>query len=213
MLDRRKNTLGLPSKKYTKKDFYPGPGIDHQKYLKIIDEIRNKNREGADIRIVGLGNPEEDKVKESIEKEDQIVSEEIAKMSQDNPETKVIIMYGDTHLAENKIPHLVEEKLKESGQEKKKIIIYQDVSRLYFKFMEQYGRHPVSGTDVVKLSDESYSIFTEHPLKKKLRCLGSLRTGQEPREIALNGVNPEDLIKDSLGDYTDWDKDYFESLT
>jgi len=195
MLDRRENPLTVPKRKYTKKDIYQGNlGIDHNKYLEIIEDIKKRNQKENQekIKIIGLGNPEDRK--EDIQKENKIVSRKTAELIYNYPNSQIILFYGENHLAENRIPKLIKELLPEKKEKRKELFIYYDIPPLYFRFLEKHQRPPRPG-EIVEIKPNTYCIFTEHPLKRNLRSLYSLLNGKNPREIDLHEEKIKELVK------------------
>lgn len=212
MLDREKNPLTIPDREYKKDSFYHNClGMDIEKYQKIIENIREANEvnEETQIEITGLGQDiNKGGEEESLSKENEIVAEKISEMALAEPMRKQIIFYGENHLAKNRMPDLVREELKKRGIERKTLTIYHDVPRLYFRFVAENGRSPAPG-ETIKIDRQSFCIFTEHPLKKELRCLYSLTTGKTPKEIDLR----EEKIKELISEWKDtgeWAEEFFE---
>lgn len=212
-LDREENSITIPDKNYKKSDFYHNcTGMDIEKYQDIIKNIQeaNKVNEETQIELIGLGNPYEQKKgqEETTKKENDIVAQKIMEMSLAEPMRKQIIFYGENHLAKNRMPFETEKKLKEKAIERKQLIIYHDIPKLYFQFTEENKRPPTPG-EVVRTGQDTFCIFTEHPLKKELHCLYSLTTGKTPREIDLHDDRIKEIVKQWKAD-GDWSAELFE---
>ncbi|MGE4234212.1 MAG: ChaN family lipoprotein [Bacteriovoracia bacterium] len=110
-----------------------------------------------------------------------------------NPTRKLIVLYGDLHLASNHLPKFIEANLKEKQLKKNICVIFQNAESIYWKLAD---RKAESTVDVVCLEKSKgkkrYCIFNTTPWVK----LQSFLTWTENQQ--LFSTNTEDNDEDDL---------------
>ncbi len=93
--------------------------------------------------------------KGSLDERDANAAFKISKILDDNPESKLIVFFGELHIAPNKLPHRVKALLPDVKQ----TIIHQNLDEVYWKLKEQ-------DDEVVKFTDREFCLQTSPPWVK-----------------------------------------------
>jgi uncharacterized iron-regulated protein len=97
-----------------------------------------------------------------IRKRDQYAAQRLVSILQNDPEAKVVVVFGESHVATGHLPARVRELLKRSNLERRELIVVQNVERIYWQLAEQ-GHHHV---EVVRCSPSRFCVFNASPLAK-----------------------------------------------
>ncbi len=97
-----------------------------------------------------------------IRKRDQYAARRIAAVAESDPDAKMIVVFGESHLASGHLPERVREILKARSLERRDLVIVQNVERIYWELAEEGHQH----VDVVRCSPSSYCVFNASPLAK-----------------------------------------------
>jgi len=98
-----------------------------------------------------------------ISRRDNYAAEKIFDIVTDHPDSKVIVIHGESHLAKNHLPGKVEKIFSENKiPARKKLILVQNIDRIYW----QLAVNGVPHEDAVKLDDEKYCIVNITPIVK-----------------------------------------------
>ncbi|MBI5360428.1 MAG: ChaN family lipoprotein [Planctomycetes bacterium] len=140
-----------------KTDYNRTWGFEWAHYKPVIEFARANH-----FRIEGL-NSNPAKRQTGLVSRDKFAARIIAKLSAQNPGYIVTVLFGDLHITENHLPGTVDAILQKNGKERKKLIVHQNIERLYWKLAEQELEHIA---DVLKLNEYSFSVMSTPPLVK-----------------------------------------------
>lgn len=93
--------------------------------------------------------------KGSLDERDANAAFRISKLLEENPESKLLVFFGELHIAPNKLPHRVAT----IQPEAKQTIIHQNLDEVFWKLKEQ-------DDEVVKFSDSEFCLQTSPPWVK-----------------------------------------------
>ena len=116
-------------------------------HYKLIFELAKEHN----IKVIALN------TKGSLSKRDKHSSEIIANYSIENPESKILVLYGELHITKNKMPAI----LKKSCPNLKQVIIHQNLDEVYWKLVKT-GKEQ----GLVSFSDDEYCIISAPPWVK-----------------------------------------------
>ncbi|MEW5807299.1 MAG: ChaN family lipoprotein [Acidobacteriota bacterium] len=97
-----------------------------------------------------------------IRKRDSFAAEKIVNLFQTFPDTKVIVIFGESHLARNHLPRKVKEKLKKANLEKREVVVVQNVDWLYWERIDR----GLDWAEVIKVSDGRFCVFNSSLIAK-----------------------------------------------
>lgn len=97
-----------------------------------------------------------------IRKRDKYAAQRIAAVMESDPTAKIIVVFGESHLASEHLPERVRELLKARNLERRDLVIVQNVEEIYWELAEGGYQH----VDVVRCSPSSYCVFNASPLAK-----------------------------------------------
>ena len=97
-----------------------------------------------------------------INKRDNFAAEKILHLFRSFPETKIIVIFGESHLAKNHLPRKVKQKLKKANLEKREVVIVQNVDRIYWERIERGLEY----ADVVEVSERKFCVFNSSLIAK-----------------------------------------------
>ncbi|TDI14247.1 MAG: hypothetical protein E2P04_01030 [Acidobacteria bacterium] len=97
-----------------------------------------------------------------IRKRDQYAAQRIAAVVESDPHAKIIVVFGESHLASGHLPERVRAILKARSLERRDLVIVQNVEQIYWDLAEGGHQH----VDVVRCSPSSYCVFNASPLAK-----------------------------------------------
>ena len=92
----------------------------------------------------------------SLKERDKNAAKKIDHFLQENPNTTLLVLFGEYHISPNKIPSLVQEKVKQ-------VIIHQNLDTVYFKLLEQ--GNPGAKT-IVQFNEQEFSLQSSVPWVK-----------------------------------------------
>jgi hypothetical protein len=75
---------------------------------------------------------------------------------------RLLVLFGESHLARGHLPRRVKAELKQAGLEKREITIFQNPDRIYWQLVADGGAVP----GAVRISPGSYAIFDTTPFEK-----------------------------------------------
>jgi hypothetical protein len=136
--------------------YYDEWGCDWQAYKSIFNTARE-----LQIPVYGVDcHPRNDM--RSISRRDQGVARQIAKLIERNPEQKIVVLFGESHLASNHLPGRVRAILETKGIPPKELMILQNVDALYWK-LEESG---LGEQRAVRVRAGCYCVFNATPIEK-----------------------------------------------
>lgn len=91
----------------------------------------------------------------TLEERDANAALEIRKVLGQNPDAKLLVFFGELHIAPNKLPHRVKELCPEAAQ----TIVHQNLDEVYWKLNDH-------GDQVVRFNENEYSLQTSPPWVK-----------------------------------------------
>ncbi len=94
---------------------------------------------------------------------DQHAAEVISQFALANPNRRLVVLYGDLHLASGHIPRKIKTELARAKSKRKILTVFQNSESLYWRLASQGREHTV---DVLKLSSDRYCIISAAPWVK-----------------------------------------------
>jgi len=79
-----------------------------------------------------------------------------------DPATRLLVLFGEAHLARGHLPRRVKSLLKRAGIERREIVVFQNPDRLYWQWLETDSPR----AQVVRVDRGSYAVFHTNPLAK-----------------------------------------------
>jgi hypothetical protein len=113
-------------------------------HYKLIFELAKEN----EIKVVALN------TSGTLKQRDIHACEVISNISENNPNSKILVLYGELHITINKIPALMKEKSPDLIQ----TIIHQNLDEVYWKLIKQGIEQ-----GVVSFSDNEYCLISAPP--------------------------------------------------
>jgi len=98
----------------------------------------------------------------SIGRRDLGVARRIVRLMQNNPSQTLIVVFGESHLAQNHLPGRVRMILERKGMRRKELLILQNIDALYWKLQES-GR---GDAHAVRVHESCYCVFNATPIEK-----------------------------------------------
>jgi hypothetical protein len=131
-------------------------GCEWSGYKAIFDAAR-------DLRIPVYGidcHPRNDM--RSIGRRDLGVARRIVRLMEKNPSGKLVVVFGESHLATNHLPGRVRTILDREQIASKELLILQNIDAIYWKLQEQ----GLDGASAVSLQEGRYCVFNATPIEK-----------------------------------------------
>ena len=97
-----------------------------------------------------------------IRRRDAYAASRLADIVERHPQARVVVVFGESHLARHHLPGRVTERLKRKGIEKRRIIVLQNLEEIYWQLAER-GLLPA---DVVRLGPGRFCHFNASPIAK-----------------------------------------------
>ncbi|MBC7742967.1 MAG: ChaN family lipoprotein [Bdellovibrionaceae bacterium] len=126
----------------------------------------------------------------SLLKRDESSAAIIKKINQLYPDKKILVQYGDLHLASAHLPKQIKRKMVGADV----CVIYQSPEILYFKIMEKQKE---LSTDVVKLTNDKWALNGLPPWIKWQDYLLYLESGYDKR-VKISDIDPTDSVVQSV---------------
>ncbi len=98
----------------------------------------------------------------SIGRRDLGVARRIARLMESNPESKLVVIFGESHLATNHLPNRVRAILERKGIDSRELLVLQNVDALYWK-LQELGQGEARA---VRVRDDCYCVFNATPIEK-----------------------------------------------
>jgi uncharacterized iron-regulated protein len=99
---------------------------------------------------------------EGLGRRDDHAARRIASILNADPGTRLVVLFGESHLARGHIPRKVKSRLKQAGLERREITIFQNPDEVYWQLLSEQGRPP----EAVHLDRSTYAVFHTTPLAK-----------------------------------------------
>lgn len=126
----------------------------------------------------------------TLHQRDEFSAKIIKEISLKNKNYKVLVQYGDLHLASAHLPKTI----KKNKPKVNLCTVYQSPEILYFKIMENHKEHT---TDVVKLSADVWALNAMPPWIKWQDYLLHLESGYDKR-VRVSDVDPTDSVAQTV---------------
>jgi hypothetical protein len=97
-----------------------------------------------------------------IRKRDLYAAQKIVAVAESDPLAKIVVVFGESHLAAGHLPARVRELLRAKNLERRDLVVVQNIERIYWELAEEGHQH----VDVVRCSPSSYCVFNASPLAK-----------------------------------------------
>jgi uncharacterized iron-regulated protein len=89
---------------------------------------------------------------------DELAAERIAAIVRERPDSRLVVLFGESHLAPQHLPAVVKRKLPEA----RVLTLLQNVDSLYWQAEEEAGAR----VKAVRVSDDVFCVFSATPLEK-----------------------------------------------
>jgi Haem-binding uptake, Tiki superfamily, ChaN len=136
--------------------YYEEWGCDWTGYKAIFETARELG-----VRVYGIDcHPRSDMRR--IGRRDLGVARRIVRLMQHDPSQTLIVVFGESHLAQNHLPHRVRTILGRKGIKLSELLILQNIDALYWKLQES-GRVDARA---VRVHETCYCVFNATPIEK-----------------------------------------------
>ncbi len=131
-------------------------GYDWEGFRAIFETARDYG-----LKVFGIDCPPRNGLR-YIRKRDRYAAMRIADICARNPTARVVVMIGESHLAEGHLPAAVREALAAGNLEKRSVRVLQNIEEIYWKLVAQGREHE----DVVAMGAGTYCVFNASPIAK-----------------------------------------------
>jgi hypothetical protein len=131
-------------------------GYPWEGYRTILDSARD-----AGMPVHALDAPPRGGF-EGLGERDQHAARRIRAILTGDPHTRLIVFYGEAHLARSHLPRRVRTLLKRAGAERSELTVFQSPDRIYWRLLERAGGLP----GAVRVDESTYAVFHVGPLEK-----------------------------------------------
>lgn len=131
-------------------------GYDWNGFKQIFDAARDYG-----IRAFGIDCPPRNGLR-FIRRRDRYAATRIADIFHRNPDAKIMVVIGESHLATGHLPDEVRHRLAARNIEKRSVRVLQNVEEIYWQLVEQGQEHQ----DVVRLDKNAWCVFNASPIAK-----------------------------------------------
>jgi len=157
-------------------------GFEWNHYKVILDYTREHHLKVMALNSEPSLSKKGEKVS-SLHRRDSVAARIIAKAHIDNPNSVIIVLFGDLHISENHLPLQVAKLLAppphsnnviasgaegDTKQSHKKLIICQNSERIYWQLAQAGEEQKI---DVVKIKDNVYGVMNSTPLTVFQSCI------------------------------------------
>jgi Haem-binding uptake, Tiki superfamily, ChaN len=97
-----------------------------------------------------------------IRRRDTYAASRLADLLESLPDSRAVVVIGESHLARNHLPMKVTERLKRRGLEKRSLIVLQNLEQVYWSVTADGHRD----VDVVRLASDAFCQFNASPIAK-----------------------------------------------
>lgn len=131
-------------------------GYDWTGFRQIFDAARDYG-----MKVFGIDCPPRSGLR-YIKKRDRYAATRIVDIFRRNPQSKVVVVIGESHLATSHLPDQVRRLLARENLEKRSVRVLQNVEEVYWQLVESRQEH----RDVVSLGRNTYCVFNASPIAK-----------------------------------------------
>lgn len=94
----------------------------------------------------------------SLKERDQLAANKISELLKENPDSKILVLFGEYHIVADKLPRLTSECY---GPELKQTIIHQNLDEVYWKLRDHEQE-----AEIIAFNDDEFSLQTSPPWVK-----------------------------------------------
>jgi len=156
LLDRRQQGLLEDDSLLERTHYDEEWGYPWEGYRCLLDRAREN-----DVPVHALDVPPRSGLA-SLRRRDDHAARRITDLLRREPDRRLMVLFGESHLARGHLPRRVKARLKQAGLERREIVVFQSPDRLYWQLLGAAG--PV--TEAVHVGAESYAVFPASPLQK-----------------------------------------------
>jgi len=131
-------------------------GYDWAAFRRVFDTARDYG-----LKVFGIDCPPRNGLR-YIRKRDRYAAARIVDILEKNPDAKVFVLIGESHLASGHLPGQVRDLLARRNDERRSVRVLQNVEEIYWQLVAQGQEH----RDVVSLGHGTYCAFNTSPIAK-----------------------------------------------
>jgi len=96
----------------------------------------------------------------SLKDRDQKAADQIEKFFSINPDSRLLVLFGELHIVRNKLPQMVKKKLEPLIEDYKDLIIHQNLDEVYWRLQEiNIEKH----NQIIKFEEDEYALLSAPP--------------------------------------------------
>lgn len=99
---------------------------------------------------------------EGLARRDEHAARRIVTILSAEPRTRLVVLYGESHVSAGHIPKRVSAMLRRAGLERRTVTVLQDPDSVYWEMVSRSDEIP----DAVRISDDAWAVFHGSPLAK-----------------------------------------------
>lgn len=99
---------------------------------------------------------------DGLGRRDEHAARRIVSILEHGPETRLLVLFGESHLARGHLPRRTKRSLKRAGLERREIVIFQDPDPIYWQRVAEGA--PLKAT--LRVDDSTYAVLRAGPLEK-----------------------------------------------
>jgi hypothetical protein len=97
-----------------------------------------------------------------LARRDDHAAKRIAALLSESSDTRLVVLFGESHLARSHLPRRVKARLKRDGLERREVVVFQNPDRIYWQLLARGPSIP----ETVRVEPFTYAIFHANPLEK-----------------------------------------------
>jgi len=147
------------------------------------------------LRVVGI-NSEPEGIRGRLEARDRVAAEIIVAETERDPSALLFVLDGDWHVSSTHLPAQVEKVLRKKGLTRRRLIIFQNSEKIYWRLAARRMEHKV---DVVQIAKDKYCVLNTTPVVKLRTYLNWVEEVEELGYAALwRNEAPHAVMEDEL---------------
>ena len=156
VLDRRQSGA-LDDPAFLKRIHYGEEwGYPWEGYRELLDRAR-----AAGVPVFALDAPPRGGYS-GLRRRDDHAARRIAAILESDPQLRLLVLFGETHLARPHLPRRVKSRLKKAGLERRELVVFQNPDPLYWQLVARGLQMPAS----VRIDNTTCAVFHSTPLEK-----------------------------------------------
>jgi uncharacterized iron-regulated protein len=189
--DKQKIIDNYLAGKITEKDFLKKSGLlefipqQARNYLKIFQKAKEKKMSVLALDSLSYGGVTSSEERK-LEQRDEIAAQIIVQHLEKNPSSRMYVIFGQAHLAENHLPAKVKEKYPQVSS----LVFVQNVESLYNQALEKFGQIPLI-VGVAEIEKNKFAILDTSPLEVRYERLRHQFCLQERINEAMDSAAKE----------------------